>query len=112
MRTLIGAIAFSLIALAGSTSTASAQTCYGAQLVPATMNCSANSSRSADFSSPCTTIPAHVITVVVACPVPVVASNNGNSGAGGGNGGGGSGGNGGSRGDNCACDHGSESGHF
>ncbi|MCS4088646.1 hypothetical protein [Rhizobium sp. BK176] len=104
MRTLISAVAFSLIALAGSASIASAQTCYGTQLVPTTMDCSANASRSADFSSPCTTVPAHVITVVVACPVPVVASNNGSSGAGGSNGG--------SRGDNCACDHGSESGHF
>jgi hypothetical protein len=50
--------------------------------------------------------------VVVACPVPVVASNNGNGSTSGGFGGNGGGGSGGSRGDSCACDHGSESGHF
>ncbi|MBY3432699.1 hypothetical protein HFN89_00735 [Rhizobium laguerreae] len=104
MRTFISAVAFSLIALAGSTSGASAQTCYGTQVVPPTLDCGANSSKSADFSSPCTTIPAHVVTVVVACPV--VASNPGNVSSGT------TGGTGGSRGDNCACDHESESGHF
>ena len=65
MRAMAAAVA--LIAL---TSTGASAACYEQRLAPASVSCTRSSSNSADFGTNCTSVPASVYQVAVACPEP------------------------------------------
>jgi hypothetical protein len=58
------------LAMGASAGAHAQETCYEGRPVPAIWSCAGNDSNSADFTSDCRFIDAHVEQVVVACPAP------------------------------------------
>lgn len=69
------AIAASVLTMASSAVANAA--CYEQRLTPASVSCTRSTSNSADFGANCTSVPASVHQVAVACPEPVYSAGGG-----------------------------------